>query len=336
MAGKGPDYAAPVRRILVSLLVVALLGVFLFWQIDSPRAERLRAEVIDRMVPSFEWAMTPVTRLGRMVAGFQSYSRLYEQNQELRRELQKMSAWKEAAVQLEQENAKLLAQNHVRIDPALTWISGMVLTDSGTAFRRSVLLNVGARDGVLDGWATMDGLGLVGRISGVGETTSRVMLLTDPSSRIPVTILPSGQNALMSGDNTALPALDFIERPENLRPGDRVISSGDGGVFPPGLLVGQVALANDGRFRVRLAADYGRLEFLRVLRSHPAERLTDTGLLIPPPPAEFIGPPMPPMMDLDPAASAELAEQAAAAAAPVPPPPNVARSEPQGPEDAND
>ena len=64
-----------------------------------------------------------------MISGFQSYQRLYAQNQELRRELQRMSAWKEAAVQLEQENAKLLAQNNVRLDPALTSVSGVVLTD---------------------------------------------------------------------------------------------------------------------------------------------------------------------------------------------------------------
>ena len=61
MARKGPDYAAPVRRILVSLLVLVLLAVFLFWQIDSPRAERMRAAFIDRFVPSFEWVMAPVT-----------------------------------------------------------------------------------------------------------------------------------------------------------------------------------------------------------------------------------------------------------------------------------
>ena len=296
MARRSHDYATPVRRILVALLVLLLLALFLFWRIDSPRAERMRAAFVDRFVPSLNWAMAPVTAASRMVAGFQSYQRLYEQNQELRRELQRMSAWKEAAVQLEQENAKLLTQANVRLDPALTSVSGVVMADSGTAFRQSVLLNRGTRDGILDGWATMDGLGLVGRISGVGETTSRVMLLTDPSSRIPVAILPSGQHALLSGDNTALPALEFIESPENLRPGDRVISSGDGGVFPPGLPVGQVAMATDGRLRVRLAADYGRLEFLRVLRSHPPEQLADTGLLIPPPTADFIGPPMPPVV----------------------------------------
>ncbi|HRO15092.1 MAG TPA: rod shape-determining protein MreC, partial [Paracoccus sp. (in: a-proteobacteria)] len=295
MARSRPDFATPVRRILVALLVLALVALFLFWRIDSPRAERMRAAFVDRFVPSFDWAMAPVTRVSRMVAGFQSYARIYDQNQELRRELQKMTAWKEAAVQLEQENAKLLAQNAVRLDPALTSVSGVVTADSGTAFRQSVLLNVGRRDGILDGWATMDGLGVVGRISGVGETTSRVMLLTDPSSRVPVTIQPSGQHALLTGDNSALPVLDFLENPEDVRPGDRVVSSGDGGLFPPGLLTGQAVLASDGRMRVRLAADYGRLEFLRVLRSHAAEQLSDAGALILPPPPGFIGPAMPPL-----------------------------------------
>lgn len=294
MARKAPDFATPVRRILVAVLVLVLVALFLVWRIDSPRAERLRTAFVDRFVPSFEWALLPVAKASDMIAGFRSYARLHEQNQELRRELQKMAAWKEAAVQLEQENAKLLAQNNVRLDPALTSVSGVVLTDSGTAFRQSVLLNVGARDGVLDGWATMDGLGLAGRISGVGERTSRVMLLTDPSSRLPVTILPAGQHALMTGDNTPFPALDFIERPEDVRPGDRVISSGDGGVFPSGLPVGQVAQASDGRLRVRLAADYGRLEFLRVLRSHPAEAIADTSTVVAPVEREFIGPSLPP------------------------------------------
>lgn len=293
MARKGHDFATPVRRVLIALLVLVLLGLFLVWRIDGPRAERLRAAFVDSVVPSFEWALLPVTKATRMVAGFQSYARLYDQNQELRRELQKMAAWKEAAVQLEQENAKLLSQNAVRIDPALTFVSGVVLTDSGTAFRQSVLLNLGARDGIVDGWATMDGLGLVGRISGVGERTARVMLLTDPSSRLPVTILPSGQHALIAGDNTALPALDFIERPEEVRPGDRVVSSGDGGVFPAGLPVGQVALASDGRLRVRMAADYGRLEFLRVLRSHESAPIPAAGALIPPLARAPMGPPQP-------------------------------------------
>ncbi|MFV0292660.1 MAG: rod shape-determining protein MreC [Paracoccus sp. (in: a-proteobacteria)] len=293
MARKGYDFTTPVRRILIGLLALFLLVLFLFWRIDSPRAEAMRSDFIDRFIPGMEWAMTPVTQVSRMISSLQSYSRLYEQNRELRRELRMMQRWKEAAAQLDQQNAKLLAQNNVRLDPTLTSITGIVLTDSGTAFRQSVLLNVGKRDGVVDGWAVMDGLGLVGRISGVGNQTSRVILLTDPSSRIPVEIQRSGETALLTGDNTMMPTLDFIEHPESVKAGDRVVSSGDGGVFPPDILVGQVVKAADGRLRLRMAADLGSLEYLRVLRSHPAERLEDGGALILPPDPGLIGPQIP-------------------------------------------
>lgn len=283
------DYIGPIRRLLVGVLVLALIGLFLVWRIDSPRVERLRAAVIDTVVPSFDWAMAPITGTANLISDYQSYQQLREQNQDLRRELQQMKAWREAALQLEQENAKLLDLNNVSLDPQLTFVTGVVITDSGSPFRQSVLVNVGARDGIIDGWPTMDGIGLVGRIAGVGQETSRVMLLTDTSSRIPVTIQPSGQRAILAGDNSLNPPLDFLEDDALVRPGDRVVSSGDGGVFPADLLVGQVALGTDGRLRVRLSADYQRLEFLRVLRSQQHEQIPDPDDLLAPE-AEFFGP----------------------------------------------
>lgn len=276
----GEDYVAPLRRLLVSLIVLVLAVLFLVWRIDNPRVERLRAEVIDAVVPPMDWAMAPITGIANLIQDFQSYQRIYEQNQDLRRELQQMRAWREAALQLEQENARLLDLNNVSLDPALTFITGVVMADSGSPFRQSVLLNVGARDGIIDGWPTMDGIGLVGRIAGVGQDTSRVILLTDTSSRIPVIIQPSGQRAILAGDNSIYPLLEFLEDTDAVRPGDRVVSSGDGALFPPGLLIGQVALGTDRRMRVRLAADYERLEFLRVLRAPPTEQITDAGALL--------------------------------------------------------
>lgn len=284
------DYVRPLRRIIVGVLAVLLLSVFVIWRIDSPRVERFRMAVIDRIVPSFDWALAPVTHVTAMAEDFRSYARIMEQNQQLRRELQQMRAWREAALQLEQRNAELLDLNQVRLDPQLTHVTGVVMADSGSPFRKSVLLNVGARDGVVDGWAVMDGLGLAGRISGVGNRTSRVVLLTDSASRVPVVVQPSGQRAMLSGDNSAFPLLDFVEDPDDLRPGDRVVSSDDGGVFPAGLLVGEVVMTRDRRLRVRLAADYGRLEFLRVLRSRPMEEITSTGDLILPPEMQAVRP----------------------------------------------
>ncbi|SEN71525.1 rod shape-determining protein MreC [Gemmobacter aquatilis] len=293
------DFVRPVRRILIGLLALVLLALFLLWRIDSPRVERFRTALVDRVVPSFDWAMLPVTKAAEMVQGFQSYTKLYEQNQDLRQELQQMRVWKEAALRLEQQNAKLLGLNQVRLDPKLTHITGVVLADSGSPFRQSVLLNVGARDGVRDGWAAMDGIGLVGRISGVGRQTSRVILLTDSNSRIPVVVQPSGQKAMLSGDNTPAPPLDYLEKPDLVRPGDQVVTSGDGGVFPAGLLVGAVAQGPDRRLRVLLSADYERLEFLRVLRSHELAPLTDPGSLVAPPLAPEVIGPQPPEAEVD-------------------------------------
>ena len=273
-------YSAAAYRLIMGVLVVFLVGLFLFWRIDSPRVEQVRMNIIDKVVPSFSWVGLPLTKGFDLLLSAKSYEKIYQQNQNLRRELQQMAAWKEAALQREQENAKLLDLNKVRLDPKFTRITGVVLADSGGPFRKTVLLNIGTRDGIMDGWAAMDGLGLVGRISGVANKTSRVILLGDTSSRIAVTIDSGGQRALIVGDNTSRPTIEFLEYPETVRPGDRVITSGDGGVFPPNILVGQVVKSNSGRLRVMLAADIQRLEFLRIIRHQPRELITTTGGLV--------------------------------------------------------
>jgi rod shape-determining protein MreC len=287
------DYTTPLRRLLIGVVSLCLALIFVVWRIDSPRVERFRAKVVDTVVPNMEWAMVPVTGTINLVRDFQSYQRLSDQNSELRSELRQMQAWKEAALQLEQENARLLDLNNVRLDPRLTYITGVVMADSGSPFRQSVVLNVGARDGVQDGWATMDGIGLVGRISGTGRNSARVVLLTDAASSIPALIQPSGQNVLVVGDNSVAPLIKFLENSDIVRPGDRVITSGDGNVFPAGLLIGQIAKDPSGRLRVRLSADYERLEFLRVLRHNGTEVIRDPGGLVLPAPGATLPRPRP-------------------------------------------
>ena len=274
------DYFAPLRRLITVVLLLILFGLFVVWRIDNPRVEKFRALVIDTFVPNFEWILRPMTSVVKLAQDYQSYEKLLEQNKELRRELQQMKSWKEAALQLEQENARLLDLNQLRLDSKLTHVSGIVIADSGSPFRQSVLLNIGSRDGIQDGWAAMDGLGLVGRISGVGSSTSRVILLTDNASQIPVIVQPSGQRAVLMGDNSFAPTVEFIENVDLIRPGDRVVTSGGGGVLPAGLLVGTLAMDPNGRLRVRLVADYERLEFLKVLRDYGIEKIDSFGSLI--------------------------------------------------------
>lgn len=277
-----PDYLRGIRRVLIGVAALLLVALFLLWRVDNTRVEQFRADLVDRFVPSFAWTVKPVAATTRMLADLRAYSRVYAQNAELRRELQRMQGWREAALQLEQKNARLLALNKVRLNPRATFVTGEVMADSGSPFRRSATVNVGRLDGVTDGSAVLDGLGLVGRIAGVAERSSRVLFITDASSRVPAVIRPSGQRALVTGDNGPAPALDFVDVGDPLRPGDRVVSSGDGGLYPPDILIGQVFLGPDGRSRVRLSADFRLLDFVRVVRAAPLEAVDGPGGLVGP------------------------------------------------------
>ena len=279
-----PDYLRGPRRLFVGLLGALMLGLFLLWRIDNPRVEQFRASLVDAFVPSFDWTLRPVAAAGRLVSDLRSYARVHEQNDELRRELRKMEGWREVALQLEQKNARLLALNNVRLNPRASFVTAEVMADGGGPFQRSVLLNVGRADGVADGAAAVDGLGLVGRVAGLGDRSARALLLTDPSSRVPVTIQPSGQRAILTGDDTAAPALEFLDQPGEIRSGDRIVTSGDGGLFPADLLVGRVAVTAEGRPRARLAADYRGLAFVRLPREPPAPAAIGPGALIGPVP----------------------------------------------------
>lgn len=279
---QNPDYLRGLRRVLTVAAAIVLLATFLVWRIDNARVEQLRISVIDRFVPSFDWALRPVTAVARLASDFQSYARVYEQNAELRRELQRMKGWREAALQLEQKNAQLLALNNVRLNPRLTFVTGEVMADAGSPFRNSAMVNVGRIDGVTDGAAVVDGLGLVGRIAGVGARSARIILLTDSSSRVPVIVRPSGQRAILAGDNRSAPVLEFLDQPDEIRPGDRVVSTGDGGLLPPEILIGQTVVGPDGRLRARPAADYRRLDFVRVIRRVPRAVIEGPGAMIGP------------------------------------------------------
>ena len=297
-----PDYLTGLRRVVLGIAAGLLVLLFLIWRIDNARVERLRAALVDQVMPSFEWTIKPIAATGRMLSDLRSYQRVYAQNEELRRELQRMLGWREAALQLEQKNARLLALNNVRLNARTTFVTGEIIADAGSPFRRSAMVNVGRIDGVKDGSAVMDGLGLVGRIAGVGERSARIIFLTDGSIRVPAVIRPSGQHAIVTGNNSGAPILEFLDQPDEIRPGDRIVTSGDGGLYPPDILIGQVLTGPDGRLRARIAADYGHLDFVRVIRQQAPESIEGPGGLIGPLLASDPAPAS------DPAAGAETAQ----------------------------
>lgn len=271
--------ARAIRRTLLGAVILVCLAVFVLWRADNPRLERLRMSIVDAAAPPMAAVTGPLETAGDAIRDIETFFDVYEQNRELRREIQRLKAWRETARTLEEENAQLRALNNVRLAPRTTFVTGDVIADSGGPFREQAIVNVGAADGVLDGSAAVDGTGLVGRVAGLGEHASRLLLVTDFSSRLPVVIQPGGARAIMTGDGTLAPRLDFLDPAAEPRPGALVATSGDGAVFPPDLPVGRVILVGDD-FRVALNSDLGRLEFVRLLRFQPNTAITRPGGLV--------------------------------------------------------
>ena len=280
------EMARTLRRIGLAALALVALTLFALWRLDDPRVDRLRMLAADALAPSMGLVAGPTARLAEIVEDWERFSDVHAQNRELRREIQRLRAWRDAAQSLERENAQLRALNNVRLAPRMGFATGEVIADSGGPFGRSAIVNIGARDGVRDGAAVVDGSGLVGRVVGLGDEVIRVLLLTDFDSRVPVKILPSGRRAILTGDGSPAPRLSFVAEPDALRVGQQIVTSGDGGVFPPDLPVGVVAALGERAARAHLAADYARLEFVRVLRWSPDRPGDAPGdLILPPAPA---------------------------------------------------
>lgn len=274
--------ARTVHRVLLGFIVLICLVLLVLWRTDNPRLERIRMSLIDRAAPSMTLVDGPIDLAWHVVRDYRDFIDVYDQNRALRREIQSLRGWRERARLLEEENAQLRALNNVRLPPRTTFVAGDVIADSGGPFREAVLVNVGRSDQIEDGAAAVDGSGLVGRVVGVGERASRLMLLTDFSSRVPVIIQPGAKRAMLTGDGTPAPKLEFIDGGDRMQAGDLVETSGDGGVFPPDLPVGRVMATPGGTWRVALLADYARLEFVRLLRYKPDTRIDRAGDLVRP------------------------------------------------------
>ena len=252
---------------ITTFIFVCLTLIFILWRVDNTRTELIRTKIIDFVSPLTIPLNYPIKVVGDLVTYFEIYSTLLEENKELRRDLQNMTGWKEKALQLEQKNAQLRALNNVKLSEDLIWVTGEMMADSGSPFYQSGVINIGSKDGIKNGSAAVDGLGLVGRISGVGQKVARVLFLTDISSAIPIKIKRSNQKGLMIGDNSPWPLLEFVEEKGLINIGDRVFTSGDGNVFPSDILIGTILIDNKKKLRVKPVANFESLEFLRILNT---------------------------------------------------------------------
>ena len=257
----------------------------------------------------------PVRWFGHLADGVGGYFFAVSDNRRLRREVAELEAWRDEAIALKNINARYEAMLGIQPQPAAPMRTARTVSDARGPFSRARLLDVGAAGGIKVGNPVVNEHGLVGRIAGVAPRVSRMLLLTDVASRTPVLVERTDARAILTGDGSGNPRLEFVLRGDSVHPGDRILTSGDGGAFPRGLPIGVAARGVDGSWRVKLYSDRGAMDYVRVLLFEDFSHLADPEALNAPPLAGLNT--LPPATPEQAAAIEDAAARRAAAASPA-------------------
>jgi rod shape-determining protein MreC len=243
---------------------VLAISIMVASRAQIPLFDSAREAVNDAVAPVYEIAAEPAAMVKRWGQGFGSLFEIYEENQRLREENARLIAKQNELVELERKVARYEELLKAQTDPSVDSVAARVIADASGPFVHTVLINAGHNQGIAKGQAVVDELGLIGRVIASGNQSARILLLTDLNSRIPVMVEGVNLKAILTGDNSVRPLLEYLPAGARIPAGARVVTTPDGGVFPPGIPVGTVA-GNSRTPRVNLFTGEGRADFVRIL-----------------------------------------------------------------------
>lgn len=259
----------PVRIFLrrFSLLALIVLSFLLIMtnKDEGSYSYRVKMAITDFVTPVVEIVTIPIDAFVRFNTSVGDYFFVYEKNAALSEENEKLKRHLSYVSQVMSENYKLYELLNFIEDSGYDYVSARVVGDASGPFVRSVLINAGSKDGIKKGQAVINEEGLVGRVIEVGKRSSRVLLITDINSRIPVVTNVSREHSILAGNNNEYPGLKYLANDTKVLEGEYVVTSGDGDIFPPGLKVGATFKASSGGFSVKPHVGLNRLEFVSVL-----------------------------------------------------------------------
>ena len=159
-------------------------------------------------------------------------------------------------------------------------IFAKVLIDKNSPFLRSVVLNKGSKNNIKLGMAVLDGEYLIGKVVEVNFFTSRVLLISDINSKIPVSVSPNDVQAIMSGDGKQNATLQYIQGTDlkNNNEDMMVTTSGAGGLFKSGILIGKINFTENSttnNLKVNIYKDFSQLKYVKVISFSKEEKALD-------------------------------------------------------------
>ena len=140
-----------------------------------------------------------------------------------------------------------------------------VLIDKESPFLRSIIINKGSKNEIKKGMAVLYNNYLVGKVVEVNYATSRILLLSDINSKIPITIEPGGIQSILSGNGSGMGIIQYSKKKLPIEPGAIVYTSGTGGLFKEGIPIGKItkSIINE-KSNVEFFSDFSQLRFVNI------------------------------------------------------------------------
>jgi len=266
--------------ILIFLLALSLISANLHSRENMSFFESL---VVGITSPVQKVVRGIIGGMGNVWRGYFYLVGTQKENEVLKRELQELKLQVNRYREADLANQRLRALLNFKKSIATPLLPAELVAFDPSGWFQTILIDKGSSDGVAQDMAVVSAEGLMGRVIGVSSHHAKVLLILDANSAVDALIQRSRVRGVLVGLGRDLCLLKYVQRNEDVQVGDQVISSGMGGVFPKGLLVGtvqEVVRGSSGLFQrveVEPAANFSRLEEVMVVIQPPPEEPSLTG-----------------------------------------------------------
>ena len=246
------------------LVLVALSILFIFIEtLETKPLNYLRSFIKDIIYRGSSMVSMPTKSFGSLtdslnehISLYNNYTELKKENTELRNNISKSDF-------LELENAQLRKLIEEQVETQSNLVSARVMLDKQSPYLNSFVINIGGNKNIKNGMEVLDGKNFIGRTVDVNFFSSRVLLVSDLNSRIPVITEPSAYHAILNGRGIRKPTLVYLPEKHTIQNGDKVYTSGKAGIFTPGIPIGEIKIEKE-MIKVILFSDLNQITFVNI------------------------------------------------------------------------
>ena len=267
---------ATAKGVSTSILIIFSILLLVLGKIDEEFLSKFKSSVLDLSAYILVIIGKPVSSISESINDVNNFLFLYSQNKNLKDENRDLYKWKDLGQKLLEENRELRKLLKAANKIPEKYITANIISNSAGSYVKTITINVGKRNGVKLGNAVVNNWGMVGRIVQLGNNVSRVLLITDINSQIPVYFERSKHRAILIGKNSNLLEIKFLKNRVNILDQDRLITSGEGGLLPRGLVVGKyIKKINKDIEKIRIlpTKNWDNFNNLNVILYQPMEEL---------------------------------------------------------------